>query len=332
MASGPNQKDNKPANGTTREQRAYNGLSHPSNLKPWADRSLAPEDRLEAYKDFLRQRGDEISAEVQRCADDTAKILEIRDAAATQEWMAEVIRLKSILPQDFCRHVDLQEVRELLGKNFLGADAWRSQGIAVGQEPPFPVEITKELLELECPLHPGERIKDTHLMVLMPAMVNEEPYTALKLADLCVSRRGSGDNLICAMNSWKDGAWASIPQSKSEWMLMPKSDPDKRKLPSGRHFRIKNIAAQQTVHGDHYQEYREVRVVELMTAVLLNDLVNGEPRMLEATWLRCLEPNACGGRVTVGSFDSRGLLVHDGLVDGDRDYVGRALARKLTVV
>jgi hypothetical protein len=222
-------------------------------------------------------------------------------------------------------------VKKELGKNFLGPEEWKAQGIDVGEVPPIPTSITKKLLESECPLHPGEKIKDTHLLVLVPKTVNGEPYTALKLDELCATRKGSGDALIDGdFDSWKAQPWASAPQSRSEWVLIPKSDPDEDKVPEAKHFRSKNIAAQQKVHETHYPEYREVKTVELMTAVLLNDLVNGDPRMLDG-WnsLRCVEPNASGGRVCVGSFGSSGLLVVDLDVIGDVNF-GRALARKTT--
>jgi hypothetical protein len=78
-----------------------------------------------------------------------------------------------------------------------------------------------------------------------------------------------------------------------------------------------------------YPDYREVKTVELMTAVLLNDLVNGEPRMLGGwNYLRCEEPNASGGRVCVGHFLTHGLKVYDDLGDDDDGRIGRALARK----
>ena len=64
--------------------------------------------------------------------------------------------------------------------------------------------------------------------------------------------------------------------------------------------------------------------------MLLNDLVNGEPRMLDGgSYLRCVEPNASGGRVCVGRFDANGLRVGVGYVSDDSDSIGRALARKL---
>ena len=112
-------------------------------------------------------------------------------------------------------------------------------------------------------------------------------------------------------------------------MLIPKSDPDPNKVPEGKRFRSKDIAAQQGVHETHYPEYREVKTVELMTAVVLNDLVNGEPRMLDGNYLRCAEPNGSGGRVCVGFFNTDGLEVNGARGDYGRDDIGRALARKL---
>jgi len=224
----------------------------------------------------------------------------------------------------------LAAVKKELGKNFLGPEEWKAQGIDVGEVPPIPTSITKKLLESECPLHPGEKIKDTHLLVLVPKTVNGEPYTALKLDELCSTRKGSGDALIFGdYVSWKAQPLASAPQSRSEWMLIPKSDPDPSKVSADKHFRSKNISAQEKVHEDHYPEYREVKTLELMTAVLLNDLVNGEPRMLDGdNYLRCEEPHTFGGRVCVGLFDADGLGVNAAYVDYVVDRIGRALARK----
>ncbi|MEY4668317.1 MAG: hypothetical protein RL518_1016, partial [Pseudomonadota bacterium] len=242
-------------------------------------------------------------------------------------------KLKDLSAEDFCKHIDRPEVRELLGKNFLGAEAWSSQGIDVGVAPPIPSAITKELLESECPLHPGQKIRDTHILVLVPQTVNGEPYTALKLDELCGERKGSGDRLIYDGSDWatrwKGQAWAKLPQSQSEWMLLPRSDPDPEVSPD-KHFRGKRIAAQQDVHEKHYSDYREVKTLEVMTMALLNDLVNGEPRILDGwNYLRCTEENASGGRVCVGSFNASGLRVDDDNGDGAHGCIGRALARKL---
>ena len=230
----------------------------------------------------------------------------------------------------------LAAVKRELGKNFLGPDEWKAQGIEVGEPPPIPASITKKLLDSPCPLHPGEKIKETHLLVLVPKTVNGEPYTAVKLDELCATRKGSGNKLIYDCDgadwatAWKKKDWANTAQVQSEWVLIPKSDPDPKKVPADKHFRSKDIAAQQNVHETYYPEYREVKTVELMTAVLLHDLVNGDPRMLDGwNYLRCVEPNASGGRFCVGNFDAVGLEVFDVIGDRDDGNVGGALARKL---
>jgi hypothetical protein len=256
----------------------------------------------------------------------------LENAPETQRIMRELEWLKSVTPTDFCKEMDRRHLpRELLGKNFLGAEAWKSQGIDVGVEPSLPSTITDELLNSECPLHPGAKIKDTHILVLVPKTVNGEPYTALKLDELCATRKGSGDKLVYDgadwATAWKGRDWASTAQVQSEWVLIPKSDPDPTKVPADKHFRIKTIAAQRKVHEEHYGDYREVKTLELMTAVLLYDLTNKE--RLVPDYLRCEEPNASGGRVCVGNFDALGLEVND---DGDvngNGVIGRALARKL---
>ncbi len=300
----------------------------PSTTNPWLDRTLPAAARLESYRSVIKAEGHALLERVNTITDEEFNRLE--NAPETQRIMRELEWLKTVTSTDFCEEMDRRHLpRELLGKNFLGAEAWRKQGIDVGVEPPLPSTITEELLNSDCPLHPGEKIKDTHLLVLVPKTVNGEPYTAVKLDELCSTRKGSGDNLIYAgWDSWQSQEWASAPQSRSEWVLIPKSDPDPNKVPEGKHFRSKNIAAQQKVNETHYPEYREVKTVELMTAVVLNDLVNGEPRMLDGNYLRCAEPNASGGRVCVGGFGAGGLGVGGDGGDCGSDSFGRALARK----
>jgi hypothetical protein len=315
------------AHGPAREK--HDGLTLP-HVKPWEDQSLSPEDRLQAYKGFVFQELESIRSAIVAHAGQLDRQLEIKDSSETQRWFREGEWLVDVRAEDFCkemdRRMDDRMVPGLLGKNFLGPAEWMAQGIGVGEVPPIPASITKELLESECPLHPGEKIKDTHLLVLVPKTVNGEPFSPLKLDELCSTRKGSGDRLIyAARTSWKRHAWASAPQSRSEWVLLPKSDLDPSKVASERHFRSKRIAQQDEVQK-LYPDYREVKTVELMTAVLLYDLTHKE-RLLP-DYLRCEEPNASGGRVCVGFFDTNGLEVDVGNDADVIDDIGRALARK----
>jgi hypothetical protein len=304
----------------------------PSAERAWEDRGLPGKARLAAHKEYVRGEVASILASWERAEaiGDEAQLTRIMTDPESQRLVSELEWLKECTAEEFLARYDLSTV---FGQNLLGAKAWQAQGIDVGAEPPIPATITMELLESECPLHPGEKIKETHLLVLMPKTVNGKPYTAVELDALCAARKGSGDKLIYAgedwANAWKTQPWASTPQEKSEWVLIPKSDPDRAKVPKNKHFRSKTIAQQQAVHAAHYSQYREAKTVEVMTAALLNDLTNGAPRMLGGSnWLRCQEANTAGGRIEVGYFLASGLRVVAGRDVSADDHIGRALAWK----
>ena len=303
----------------------------PEGQRPWEDRALSPQDRYESYLTVAREHVSRIVAASKRDGITEEERTELRLSPDTQFWKGELEQLRRETPEGFCGRID---VPVILGKNFLGAASWKvGFGVDVGVVPPIPKEVTQSLLESPCPLHPGQRIKDTHILMLVPKTVNGEAYTALKLDELCASRKGSGDRLIYDKNeratAWKSTSWANAPQAQSEWVLLPKSDPDPNVSPE-KHFRRKDITAQQKVHEAHYSEYREGKVLEVMTMALLNDVVNGEPRILQGlNFLRCIEQTASGGRVCVGYFASVGLEVLDDVGDGDTAHIGCALARKL---
>jgi hypothetical protein len=301
--------------------------------RPWEDITLSAQKRYDSYKEVAEQKARDIVDAMSRPGITTEEQTAIRLNPESQFWYQELKQLRAETAEQFCERLDRDIIiARMFGRNFLGAAEWQREfQVDVGVVLPIPTSITKELLESDCPLHPGEKIKDTHILLLVPKTVNEEQYSAVKLWELCIGRKGSGEKLIDdADSSWKNEEWAKKSPAKSQWVLIPKADPIHSQVSSEKHFRSKRISEQEQVHQDHYKDYREAEALEVMTAALLNDLVNGKPRMLDnRNFLRCVEPNASGGRVCVGCFDTKGLLVPVNFgVSGTYD-VGRALARKL---
>ena len=302
------------------------GANLPAGERPWEDENLSAEQRFESYKELLREQshGYIAAASALYSKATGSQVQQIKKEVS--ELYKEINRITALTAQEF---VD-EAVAKELGKNFLGTAEWKEAfGVNAGAVPPIPNSITKALLNSPCPIEPGKLIKDTHILVLIPKTVNGEPYSALKLDKLCSTKKGSGNELINdRYDSWKGKSWASLAQIASEWVLIPKRDPDPAKVDSDKHFRGKNIAAQDEVLRDHYKEYREVKTLEVMTMALLYDLTYKE-RLLP-DYVRCEEANASGGRVCVGLFHAIGLRVFDGSFDGvGYDFIGRALARKL---
>jgi hypothetical protein len=225
-----------------------------------------------------------------------------------------------------------ESIEKTLGRNFLGVAAWKNVGVAVGEPPPWP-DVTLEFLNSECPLHPGQKIKDTHILALIPKAVNGEPYSVRTLDRLSATWSGSGDSLINASGyeSWESQDWAKAPRAHSEWILIPKIDPDPKV--SQTYFRGRNVETQQKVLEDHYKEYRGAKALEVMTVALLYYCTHQE-RLLARLQLRCDEPNSEGDRVNVGYFGGAGgayggLKLLDGWGGRGRISVGLAIARKL---
>lgn len=301
-----------------------------STERPWEDTTLSDKDRYESYLNVARAHVKQIQEATQRENLTPSEMEEMMSNTDNRFWMSELGQLNKETAQQFCYRIDGSPLEALLGRNCLGAKEWRKGfGVGVGRVPPIPSSITEELLNSDCPLHRWQKIKDTHVLVLVPKTVNGQAYSALKLDELCATRKGSGDRLIDRRySSWKSLDWAKAAQAQSEWVLLPKSDPGQHEVRFfEEHFRSKKIAAQQRVLEDHYSEYREAKVLEVMTMALLYDLTH--KKQLLPDNLRCEEPNARGGRVCVGLSDAAGLKVREGFDDYDSHWIGRALARKI---
>lgn len=216
-------------------------------------------------------------------------------------------------------------IESALGRNFLGGAAWQKIGIDVGEAPPIPEAITPELLERSCPFIPDKQMKDTHLLVLVPHRVNGWALSPKNLNFVCESHNRSGRALINhEFDVWQGEAWASQPQSHSEWVLLSKVNPDGDAVPSSQHFWNKAIRGQEKVHENHYPEYREGKALEVMTGVLLSILVNNHG-FLWKKYVRCQEPCPAGGRVMVGHHDYAGVKIHTRDYNYPNQSIGRAL-------
>jgi hypothetical protein len=72
-----------------------------------------------------------------------------------------------------------------------GAKEWAQYFGEVGEELFLPSEID-EILGGLCPFWPEKAVKDTHLLVLMPAAVNDKPFSLNLLSELIKNPKGGG--------------------------------------------------------------------------------------------------------------------------------------------
>jgi hypothetical protein len=220
-----------------------------------------------------------------------------------------------------------------------GAQAWRQYFGEVGMQPCLPSDIG-EILNSVCPFWPGKLVKDTHLLVLIPATVDSKAFTLDLLGELVRNPRGGGHSTQYFL--YDDEVRRSsgdVYSSSSYWVLLTRDVlPGSRSKP---YTAQQALIAEQTSHID-YPPYETPRVLEAATAILSHYVRSGE-RLYEgvdnellSTSTRCAEllEDVAGHLlpVTVGRFCSRGLVFLSGFDDdaesglsclrqfGNRDY------------
>jgi len=306
----------------------------PSGFRPWEDPSLPLEVRFEAYKGHVHQQIEALISAADKLG--PLEFAEFERAPETRATLGHAQELAGMTAAEYRERVEIpRDTRKKLRTHFLGAEEWRSGfGVDVGPVPPIPPSITKELLKSPCPLIRDEKIKNSHVLVLIPQSVDGVPYTALKLHDLCATHNPTGHKLFSdaaylEASRWKTQPWASAAVDSSRWVLMLEDDPETFERHKGKkHFKNKDIQTQQSVLDRYYPDYQPVKTLERITALLLHEVVRGE--QLSVGTSRCEEQNSTGdGRVTVGyDFDER-LWIDDSENGGPHDDVGMSVSRKL---
>jgi hypothetical protein len=144
-----------------------------------------------------------------------------------------------------------------------GKKAWEDYFGAVDEEPALPDNIN-EILHSDCPFRPGKKIKETHLLVMIPSTVNNEPFTLHQLRPL--SRNPKKGNLSdCVYNSKIKSLMRDLGREvalQPYWILMT------RKV-------VENDTRNSLSLKDKYPEYDYPKVLEAATVILTHYVRNG---------------------------------------------------------
>ena len=193
-----------------------------------------------------------------------------------------------------------------------GAEEWRQYFGEVGVAPPPPSDID-QILGSPCPFWPGKRVRDTHLLVLIPATVNGKPFSLNLLGELVRHPQGRGySTAYDYYDSDVQGRSGTQSPMRSYWVLMT------RGVLKG--SRSKKYASQHALVAYHASctglPYELPGALEAATAILSHYVRSGERLYTNAPWTytRCQglvedgDEDACP--IVVGGFSSGGLNVY----------------------
>ena len=182
-----------------------------------------------------------------------------------------------------------------------GAKQWRQFFGDVGVEPPLPSDIDK-ILKSPCPFWPHKRVEETHVLTLIPARVNGQPFCLDLLRDL-IQHPKTGHKT--QYDYYRDAVKAQIGQEspgRSYWILMSRDV-----LDGTREKTYKDQCARLNQKRGSLP-YEPPGMLEAATAILMEHVQSGEYLFgwELRTHTRCREQiNGYPG--IVGGFGAAGL-------------------------
>ena len=217
-----------------------------------------------------------------------------------------------------------REVR-LSALRTLGEVEWKHYFGDVGLVPDLPSDMAA-ILDGPCPFWPDKLVKDTHLLVLIPATVGGVPFTLNLLGELIQHPSNGGHRTECRCYNGRVKAQIGAESPpRSYWLLMTRDV-----LPGNRNTGYADQKA--FVAGYASREsvpYVLPSVLEAATAILMHHAREGERLFGDYPWTYtyCQEVVDGSDPAVVGGFGSSGLIIYPN-IRFDFDIVGVACCRK----
>jgi len=195
-------------------------------------------------------------------------------------------------------------------KRFVGPDTWKKYIGDVGEFPPPPENIL-EILNSPCPWTKGKKVKETHILGLIPAKVDDKPLTINLIGELVKSPKNGGNRTeYCHIWDQISTVYGNQASKASYWVLM-----------TNRVFIVWSILGGGTSRSeqiDYVKSHKGYQVSKLIEAVFLNFMLKvsyGEKILDGVPWTRtCCEEQTVDGKLVVVGFPADlGIIV-------DRDY------------
>jgi hypothetical protein len=221
------------------------------------------------------------------------------------------------------------------GYEAFGSKAWSQYFGEVGGEPSLPADINTTL-NSACPFWLGKQVKDTHLLVLIPAKVNGKPFSLDLLGELIQHPRGGGyATKYAPYGDLLKEAYGTQSPARPYWVLMTRDV-----LEGSRNERYASQKALVAGHAERTKlPYELPGALEAATVILSHYVRSGERLYADAPWTytRCREfqkgnfvwTDHAGNEhpfdtwyAVVGGFSSGGLRVSSFSIDGGSGVAG----------
>jgi len=205
-----------------------------------------------------------------------------------------------------------------------GKAKWEEYIGTVGAEPPLPGNI-HEILQSQCPIWPGKKVAQTHILTLVPKTVNGKALTLQTLGELVKHpKRGNATKY----RTFSPSVHENTPVGESHWVLMARDV-----IPNSRNKSYSDQKRLAQTYNKNGVEYEVPRLLDATVNIFM-EYVRTKTRLFSdspSTYTRCQETYKNEGKyqMVVGGFSASGLCVNGYGSSGDEDF-GIALSRKFS--
>ena len=187
-----------------------------------------------------------------------------------------------------------------------GKKEWERYFGDVGIEPPLPANI-ETILNEPCSFWPDKKVKETHLLVLIPNTVNGKPFTMNYLREL-IQKPKSGHSTRYMVYS--DYAKEAVGEKSypSHWLLMTRDI-----IPGSRDKRCKECRDMIANHRDKTGiPYELPNLLEATASILMHYVKTGERLYSDDSWIYTYSQDVDKDNdpLGVGGFAAGGLFVN----------------------
>ncbi|MBI3211651.1 MAG: hypothetical protein HYZ47_03075 [Simkania negevensis] len=193
--------------------------------------------------------------------------------------------------------------KELITRYAFGKRQWNMYFGDIGEEPPLPSDIGT-ILHSPCPIWSGKQVRETHLLVLVPATVNGKLLTLESLEEL-VKKPKKGN--ATQYRDFCPGRNEKICVEKNTWMLLTRDVlPGSRKQPYD-----KQVALVGELTKKAKVSYAVPRLIEVATSLFMQHVRSGERLYNDSPeiYTRCQEKYDGQCPVVIGGFSASGVCV-----------------------
>ena len=168
---------------------------------------------LMVLRDFDPEREKNLLKEIYDVSQGDLILNILKFAGKKEMWIGSQLSKRTIFEQKI--------YNILISPLAFGKADWAKYFGDVGAVPDIPKGMV-EILKSQCPFNPGQKVKDTHVLVLIPETVNGKPFTLNLLQELIQNPKEKTATDFRFHSQEVKNQLAETPIEKSDWVLMTK--------------------------------------------------------------------------------------------------------------